>query len=120
MPRLTFSTELAANQAGYDPLNAANWEFRKIPEAYVNGAICKAMFTAEIASTVVVVITSGSTSIQKRSPVTLDATVGNLPSELNVSPVVWRAGPGDQISLEFTETAGGTPYVQGIVDVEPL
>lgn len=120
MPRLTFSTELAANQQGYDPLNAANWEYRKIPEAYVNGAICKAKFTAEIASSVVVVITSGSQNIQKRSPVTLDATVGNLPADLNVDPVVWRAGPGDQISIEFTELLGGTPFVQGIVDVEPV
>lgn len=118
MPRLTFRHAHTANERGYNPLTG--WEFEKIPYQYTAGAIVKVMASVTIALNSFLQIKSGSQVIQSMSPVTLDAVDGHLPNEEDVSAVVFRAGPGDQIGLAFDEQVGGVAIVQGIVDVEPI
>jgi hypothetical protein len=63
---------------------------------------------------------SGSQTIQQRAPVQAGGTIGVTPSELETSPVLWVAQPGDRIILDFDEVAGGTPTVDGIIFIEPM
>jgi len=113
MPRLPFSQALTANQTGYNPLTS--WDFERLPW----GAACRLLVNCTDANARITV-RSGSQTIQQRAPVTAGGTAGVLPSELNVDPLVWIGSPGDKITLEIDEVAGGTPTVNGVMQVEPM
>lgn len=113
MPRFPFSQALTANQVGYNPLTA--WDFERLPWA----AVCQLLINATDANTRLT-LRSGSQTIQQRTPITAGGTAGVLPSELNVDPLRWMGAPGDKITMEIDETAGGTPTVNGVITVEPL
>lgn len=114
MPRLTFNQALTANQLGYNPLTG--WQFETNP--YPRAAISVMMGCTDVNARVT--ITSGSQTIQERSPVQSGATAGVMPAPLNTSPVVFVAGFMDRIKLSIDEVAGGTPTVVGTVEIEPL
>lgn len=113
MPRLPFSQALTANQVGYNPLTS--WDFERVPWA----AACRLLIDCTDANARLTLRT-GSQTIQQRSPVTSGGTAGVIPSELNVDPLVWMASPGDKITMEIDEVAGGTPTVNGVIQVEPM
>lgn len=113
MPRFPFSQALTANQTGYNPLTA--WDFERLPWA----AACRLLIDATDAN-VRLTVRSGSQTIQQRSPVSATGAAGELPSELNVDPLVWMGSPGDKITLEIDEVGAGTPTVNGVMQVEPL
>ena len=113
MPRLPFSVTLAANQTGYNPLTS--WDFERLPWA----AACKLLIVGTDVNTRLTV-RSGSQTIQQRAPISSGGTIGVQPSELAVDPLVWIGSPGDKITLEIDEVAGGTPTVDGIIQVEPM
>lgn len=117
MPRITWSQALTANQLGYNPLDG--WEFDRVPMQYINGAICKMNVNCSDANARVTV-TSGSQTIQTRSPVQGGGTAGTLPTDFDSPPIVFRAGPGDKLKLAIDEVAGGTPTVNGTFEIEPL
>lgn len=117
MPQITFSHLLTANQLGYNPLDG--WQFETVPYQYVNGAAVKILMDATDVNTRVTV-TSGSQTIQERSPIAGGGTVGVFPSDLDTPALVFRAGPGDRIKLAIDEVAGGTPSVHGVVTLEPI
>lgn len=117
MPALRFSQLFTANQLGVNPI--AGWQYEFVPAAYVNGAVVKLI----IRSTTVgnrATIYSGSTTIVERSPVQGGGTIGDTPSELNSAPDVWISMPGDRIKILLDEVLGGTPTVDGIIQIEPL
>lgn len=119
MPALPFSTALAADQRGFNPLS--NWQFEYVPVAYSRGAAISVLVrTTGAAATVEMSITSGSQTIQERAPVQVGGTAGVIPSPLNTTPVTFVAMPGDRIKLSIDETAGATPTVDGLVEIEPL
>lgn len=117
MPALRFSQALTANQLGFNPLTT--WQYEYVPQAYGNGAVVKLI---DRATTVGVrkTIFSGAQTIVQRSPVQGGGTAGTTPAELNSSPDVWIAQPGDRIILQYDEVAAGTPTVDGIIIIEPL
>jgi len=117
MPSLTFSQALTANQLGYNPLDG--WQFETIPYQWPRGAAVKLLVDCTDANARITVYT-GSQTVQERSPVKSGGTAGVIPSDLNTSPVVWLAGPGDRLKLAIDETAGGTPTVNGVIIVEPV
>lgn len=117
MPQLTFSQALTANQLGFNPLSG--WQFETIPYQYARGAAVKLLLIGTDANTRVTIY-SGSQTIQERSPIQSGGTAGVIPSELNTTPVVFIAGPGDRLKLSIDEVAGGTPSVMGVVMLEPV
>ncbi len=113
MPRLPFSNAMTANETGYNPLTS--WDFERLPWA----AACRLLVNGTDVNTRITV-RSGSQTIQQRAPITAGGTAGVMPAELNVDPLVWIGSAGDKITLEIDEVAGGTPTVNGIIQVEPL
>jgi hypothetical protein len=116
MPSLPFSTALTANQLGFNPLSG--WQFEYVPQQWPRGAVCKLLVTSTDVN-VRMTVYSGSQTIQERSPVQGGGTAGVIPSDLNTTPQIWQAGPGDRLKLAIDEVAAGTPTVQGIIVIEP-
>lgn len=117
MPQLTFNQALTANQLGYNPVSG--WQYEYVPTQWAAGAACKLLVNSTDANTRITVY-SGSQTIQERSIIQSGGTAGVVPSELNTSPAVWIAAPGDRIKLAVDEVAGGTPTVVGIIVIEPM
>lgn len=115
MPNLRFSTALVANQLGANPISG--WQFEYIP--WPQGAAVKLISRATTVN-VRQTLYSGSQTIVERSPVQAGGTAGSTPSELNSSPDIWVAGPGDRLKVLFDEVGGAAAVVDGIISVEPL
>lgn len=115
MPRLTFSQALTANQLGYNPLSG--WQFETVP--YPQGAAVSLIIDCTDANARMAVF-SGSQTIQERSPVQGGGTAGTLPAPLTNVPLTWIAGYMDKLKMAIDEIAGGTPTVNGVVEIEPL
>lgn len=119
MPQLPFSQALTANQRGFNPLG--NWQFEYVPVQYARGAAISVLVrTTGAAASVEMAITSGSQTIQERAPVQVGGTAGVIPSTLNTTPVTFVAMPGDRLKISIDETVGGTPTVDGLIEIEPL
>lgn len=116
MPALPFSQALTANQRGFNPLTG--WQFERVPMAWGRAAVRILMRTTGAAGTVQVTITTGSTTIQQRAPMSVGGTAGVQPVDFNTPPVEFFADPDDKIALQIDETAGATPTVDGIVVIE--
>lgn len=113
MPRLTFSQIFSANQIGVDLLE--NWQYRYAPYA----AAVKILLRSTTVGNRMTVF-AGSTAIQQRSPVPAGGTIGVPPTEFTVTPVTFLAAAGDLLQLVCDEVAGGTPTIDGSVEIEPL
>jgi len=117
MPALPFTQVFTANQLGFNPLTG--WQFERIPYAWGRGAVV----SVRVKSTTVgqrMTASTGSTTVQERSPIKLIATAGVTPGPLDVTPLTFIASPGDQLKLSIDEVLGGTPTLDGIVEVEPI
>lgn len=119
MPSLPFTQALTASGLGFNPLT--NWQFEYVPQQYARGAVVSVMTDTDgAAGTVLMTVSSGSQTIQERSPVQVGGTAGVIPSALNNAPLTFLAGPGDRIKLSIDETAAATPTVNGVVSIEPV
>jgi len=118
MPDFTFTQALTANQRGFDPLST--WQYKRIPfvGAWAAGAVCQLLIRASTTGAEAQVVT-GSQTVRQSSPISSGGTAGVTPSAFDVTPLTWRAAPGDQVNISIDETAGGTPTVDGIITVEP-
>lgn len=117
MPRFNFSTAMTANQLGLNPLSG--WQYEYVPAAWGRGAAVR-LITNATTTGVRLSVSSGSQTIQERSPVQGGGTAGVLPSELNSAPLTFVATPGDRLKLSYDEVAAGTPTVNGVIEIEPL
>ena len=115
MPRITFSQALTANQLGFNP--AAGWQFETVP--YPRGAAVSVIVDCTDANARITVY-SGSQTIQERSPVQSGGTAGVMPAPLTNTPITFIAGMLDKIKLAIDEVAGGTPTVNGVIEIEPI
>lgn len=116
MPSFPFSQALTANQRGFNPLTG--WQFERVPNSWLKAAVRVMVRTTGAAGTVQMSITTGSTTIQQRSPVTAGGTAGVQPVDFNTPPVDFLADPDDKLALSIDETAGATPTVDGVVMIE--
>lgn len=114
MPSFPFSQALTANQLGFNPLSG--WQYEYVP--FPTGAVVKLLVRATTTG-VRMTVYSGAGTIQERAPVQGGGTAGVTPSELNTTPTVWLASPGDRLKLAIDEVAAGTPTVDGIIIIEP-
>jgi hypothetical protein len=113
MPTFPFSTAMTANQLGLNPL--AGWQYEYVPRPSKVSILVKST-TAGNRMTVY----SGSETIQERTPVQAGGTAGVTPSPLNTVPIQFFAGAGDRLKLAIDEVLGGTPTVDGIVQLDPI
>lgn len=111
MPTLTWTSSVAAG-ATYEPLNG--WQYEYIP---FGGAI--RILTDATAVGVVVTITSGSDTLQERSPVSAGGTAGVLPSSLDVPEVTDMVGSGDRQKILYENTTGGAITINGFIEYQP-
>jgi hypothetical protein len=115
MPSFIFSQALTANQKGFNPLSNAAWqyEFIRVPSrvtVLIRGT------TTGVQET----LYAGSDTVTERSPVQGGGTAGVTPSALNTTPISWLAAIGDRLKIVLDEVLGGTPTVDGIIEVQPL
>lgn len=115
MPRLTFSQALTANQLGFNPISG--WQFETVP--YTQGAAVSILIDCTDANARITAY-SGSQTIQERSPVQSGGTAGVMPAPLSNTPITFIAGFMDKLKLAIDEVAGGTPTVNGVIEIEPL
>jgi len=112
MPSFTFSQALTANGT-FRPLEG--WQYEYLPWPAEVQVLARSTATA-----VVAVYTSGSETIVEESPVQAGGTIGVIPSPLNTPVQGWHAAAGDRLKLNYRETAGATPTVDGIIEITPL
>jgi len=112
MPSFTFSQIFTANGT-VRPLEG--WQYEYLPwPAEVQ------VLARSTDANIVAVYTSGSETIVEESPVQAGGTIGVIPSPLNTPIQGWHAAAGDRLKLNYRETAGGTPTIDGIIEITPL
>ena len=112
MPSFTFSAALTANGV-LRPLEG--WQYEYLPWPAEVQVLANATGTS-----VVNTYTSGSETIVEESPVQSGGTAGVIPSPLNTPVQGWQGAGGDRLKLNFRETGGLTPTVNGIIEIQPL
>ena len=113
MPQLNFTTLLAANQLGFNPV--AGWQYEYLPwPAHI------LLLIRATAAGVNLTMYSGSETIQERSNVQAGGTAGVTPSELNTPAVSFQAAAGDRLKALVDNTTAGAITVDGIIIANPL
>lgn len=114
MPSFTFTSAMTANGT-LRPLDG--WQYEYLPWPAEVQVMAN---TTGAAGTVQATYTSGSETIVEESPVQVGGTAGVIPSSLNTPIQGWIGAAGDRLKLNYRETAGATPTVNGIIEVQPL
>lgn len=115
MPSFPFSQALTANQTGFNPIE--NWQYSRVPIHWRQAVV--RLFARATTVGVRVSVFAGSDNVVQRSNVQGGGTAGVTPSQLNTTPFVFLADPGDPILPLFDEVAAGTPTLDGLVEIEP-
>ena len=113
MPQFIFSTLMAANQLGLNPL--AGWQYEYLPWPAQVLLLVRSTTTGTR-----ITIFSGSETIRERTPIQGGGTAGTTPSELNTPADSWQSAGGDRLKLVIDEVLAGTPTVDGMIVVNPL
>lgn len=112
MPQLRFSTAMAANQLGLNPISGWQYEYLPWPAQVI-------LLTRATATGVVMTVYSGSETIEEAGPMQAGGTAGVTPSELNTPATSFLAAAGDRLKLKIDNTTAGTPTVDGIIIANP-
>ena len=112
MPSFTFSSALVANGT-FRPLDG--WQYEYLPYPAEIQVLARATGTS-----VVNTYTSGSETVVEESPTQSGGTAGVIPSPLNTPVQGWIGAAGDRLKLNYRETGGLTPTVDGIIELTPL
>ena len=111
MPVLTWTQSVAAG-ATFEPLNG--WQYEYVP---FGGAIRILHDAAAVG--VVATVTSGSDTLQERSPLGAGGTAGVMPSALDVPELTDLVAAGDRLKILYENTTGGAVNVQGFIEYQP-
>ena len=111
MPQLTWVQSILAG-AVFRPLDG--WQFLYVPF----GGVIKINHDAAAVG-IVATITSGSDTLQERSPVSASGTAGLIPSDLDTPAIIDEVAAGDLIKIQYENTSGGAVSVQGMIDYTP-
>lgn len=110
MPSLTWSQSVAAG-AIYRPLDG--WQYEYVP---MGGQV--AILQDATAVGVVATITSGSDTLQERSPVPAGGAAGVIPSALDVPSISDLVAAGDRLKIQYENTTGGAITVNGVIEYQ--
>jgi len=105
MANLTWAQSVAAG-ATFTPLNG--WQYESAPF----GGTIESVHDV-LGAGMVCTITSGSDTLQERSPVSSGGTVGVMPSALDRLPVVDEVAAGDRLKILYENTTGAALNVAG-------
>lgn len=108
MPTLAWSQSIAAG-AVFLPLSG--WQYEYVP---LGGRI--QILQRATAIGVRCTITSGSDTLQERSPVSAGGTAGVTPSAQDVPVIGDLVAAGDRLKIMYENTTGGAVTVDGIID----
>ena len=112
MPSFYFSTLMVGNGSA-TPLDG--WQYIYLPWPAEVKVLMRSTLVA-----VVQTLTSGSETIVEESPVQAGGTIGVTPSPLNTPVIGWYGAAGDLLKIRLRETAGNTPTIDGVIEVNPL
>lgn len=108
MPNLVWTQSVAAG-ATYRPLDG--WQYEYIPQ----GGQIEILHDATAVG-MVSTITSGSDTLQERSPVPAGGTSGVIPSALDVPAIMDMVASGDRLKIQYENTTGGAVIVNGQIN----
>ena len=113
MPNLTWVTSIA-DGATFEPLTG--WQYEYSPW----GGHIEIVHNCEGVG-VVCTISSGSDTLQERSPVSVETTAvdGALPSALDELPVSDDIAAGDRIKIFYENTNAAARYIKGTIVLQP-
>lgn len=112
MPRLTWSQSIGAG-AIFRPLDG--WQYQYVP---MGGQI--EILDRAVAIGVVSNVSSGSDTLQERSPVPSGGTAGVIPSAFDVPALVDDVAGGDLIKIQYENTTLAAITVDGVIDYKPV
>jgi hypothetical protein len=113
MPQLPFSSSLAANQLGFNPLSGWQYEYLPWPATII-------LLVRTTAVGINMTMYSGSETIQERSPVQAGGTAGVTPTEFTTAPLSFLAAAGDRLKLLLDNTTAGALTVDGVIIANPI
>lgn len=108
MPKLSWSQSVAAG-AIFRPLDG--WQYEYVPF----GGIITMLQRADAVG-LVVTVTTGSDTLQERSPVSAGGTLGNIPSSFDVPALVDEVAGGDRIKIQIENTTVAAIGVDGEIE----
>lgn len=118
MPQKQGVDVLAAGGVNVNILQGWQYEYLPFP------ARIKLLLSTETPTTAtdyqMVTVFSGSETIMEESPVSVGATVGVMPSELNYPAVVWDAPAGDRIRVQRRNTDTASKSLMYVIYIYPL
>jgi len=110
MPKLSWTESIAAN-ATFLPISAAGWQYEYVPSGGIISILQRAVATG-----VVVTVTTGSETLQERSPVSGGGTAGEIPSGFDVPALVDEVAQGDRIKISYENTTGAAINIDGEIE----
>lgn len=113
MPQLRFSSSLAANQLGFNPLSGWQYEYLPWPAQVI-------LLLRTTGTGLVATVYSGSETIEEAGPVQAGGTAGVTPSELNTPATSFLAAAGDRLKLKVDNTTAGALTLDGIIIANPF
>jgi hypothetical protein len=114
VPRLQFSRAFTANQT-IEIVGDQNWQYQYVPWA-AKLIICVRATTNGLVMTV----NAGALTLVQQSFVPGGGTIGTTPTAFNSPVIEEMVAAGDRLSVSFRETLGGTPTLDGWLDLVPL
>ncbi len=111
MPSLVFTQSIAAG-ATFLPLSG--WQYEYVPFGGRIEILARATAVG-LRST----ITSGSDTLQERSPVPAGGTAGVTPSPFDVPTIADEVAAGDRLKILVENPTGGAVTYDGIIDYKP-
>ena len=112
MPNLTWTQSIAAG-ATFEPLTG--WQYEYSPW----GGHIEIVHDTVGAGGVVATISSGSDTLQERSPVSGGGAAGSLPSALNQLPISDDIAAGDRLKIFYENTSGAAIVCNGTIVLQP-
>ena len=111
MPNLTWTQSIAAGDT-FEPLTG--WQYEYSPW----GGHIEIVHDATAVG-IVATISSGSDTLQERSPLSAGGAAGVLPSALDQLPVSDDIAAGDRLKIFYENTTGGAVTANGTIVLQP-
>ncbi len=118
MPQKQGTVAIAAGAV--NPNILSGWQYEYLPWP----ARLKLIMNAEAVTTAgafqLATIYSGSETIMEEGSLSPGATVGVIPSELNVPPIVWDAPAGDRVKVQVRNSDSASKSTNFVIYAYPL
>lgn len=112
MPKLAWTQSIAAG-ATFLPLSG--WQYEYVPR----GGMIAVLHDATAVG-VTTTVTTGSDTLQERSPVSAGGTAGVVPSVFDTPALNEEVAAGDRLKILYENTSGGAVTVIGQIDYNPV